>query len=60
MGIDTAVRDTKIGRLLLEIDALIDADETSDREATGGWQTFDDILAAAHVHTRDRCPTPPS
>ena len=50
---DTAVRDNKIGRLLLEIDALIEADETSDREVTGGWQTFDDIVAAAHLHTWD-------
>ena len=50
---DTGVRDNKIGRLLLEIDALIEADETSDREVTGGWQTFDDIVAAAHVHTWD-------
>jgi len=50
---DTAVRDNKIGRLLVEIDALIDADETSDREVTGGWQTFDDIVAAAHLHTWD-------
>src|SRR5580765_3098477 len=50
---DAVVRDNKIGRLLLEIDALIEADETSDREVTGGWQTFDDIVAAAHVHTWD-------
>ncbi len=50
---DTAVRDTKIGRLVSEIDALIEADETSDREITGAWQTFDDIVAAAHVHTWD-------
>src|SRR4051794_26919446 len=50
---DTAVRDTKIDRLVSEIDALIEADETSDREVTGAWQTFDDIVAAAHVHTWD-------
>src|SRR5437016_5657517 len=50
---DTAVRDNNIGRLVGEIDALIEADETSDREITGGWQTFDDIVAAAHVHTWD-------
>ena len=50
---DTVVRDNKIGRLVHEIDALIEADETSDREVTGGWQTFDDIVAAAHVHTWD-------
>lgn len=50
---DTVVRDTKISRLVHEIDVLIEADETSDREITGGWQTFDDIVAAAHVHTWD-------
>ena len=50
---DTVVRDTKIGRLVDEIDALIAADETSDREVTGAWQTFDDIVAAAHAHTWD-------
>jgi len=50
---DTAVRDTKIDRLVSEIDALIEADETSDREVTGAWQTFEDIVAAAHVHTWD-------
>src|SRR6516165_5242699 len=53
MFMDAAVRDNKIGRLLREIDALIEADETSDRDVTGGWQTFDDIVAAAHVHTWD-------
>src|SRR4051794_29692866 len=50
---DTAVRDTKIDRLVSEIDALIEADETSDREVTGAWQTFEDIVTAAHVHTWD-------
>ena len=48
-----AVRDTRISRLVREIDVLIEADETSDRDVTGGWQTFDDIVAAAHVHTWD-------
>jgi hypothetical protein len=43
----------KIGRLLGEIDALIADDEAADREITGGWRTFEDILAAAHVHTWD-------
>jgi hypothetical protein len=42
-----------IGRLLREIDALIADDEAADRQITGGWQTFEDILAAAHVHTWD-------
>jgi hypothetical protein len=50
---DTVVRDTKISRLVREIDVLIEADETSDREITGGWRTFDDIVAAAHIHTWD-------
>jgi Ribonucleotide reductase, small chain len=46
-------RSDKIGRLLLEIEALIADDETADRQVTGGWKTFGDILAAAHVHTWD-------
>ena len=43
----------KIGRLLHEIEALIADDEAADRQITGGWRTFADILAAAHVHTWD-------
>ena len=43
----------KIGRLLSEIDALIADDEAADRQITGGWRTFADILAAAHCHTWD-------
>jgi hypothetical protein len=43
----------KIGRLLGEIDALIADDEAADRQITGGWRTFADIVAAAHVHTWD-------
>jgi hypothetical protein len=43
----------KIGRLLLEIEALIADDEAADREITGGWRTFSDVLAAAHTHTWD-------
>jgi len=53
---DTAAeppRSEKIARLLLEIDALIADDEAADRQITGGWRTFDDILAAAHAHTWD-------
>ena len=46
-------RSEKIARLLREIDALIADDEAADRQITGGWQTFDDIVAAAHVHTWD-------
>ena len=43
----------KIARLLGEIDALIADDEAADRRITGGWRTFDDIVAAAHTHTWD-------
>ncbi len=43
----------KLGRLLQEIDGLIADDEAADRQITGGWRTFDDILAAAYVHTWD-------
>ena len=43
----------KIARLLREIDALIADDEAADRQITGAWQTFGDIVAAAHVHTWD-------
>ncbi len=43
----------KIGRLLHEIEALIADDEAADRQITGGWRTFADILAAAHVHAWD-------
>ena len=43
----------KIGRLLNEIEALIADDEAADRQITGGWRTFADIVAAAHVHTWD-------
>lgn len=43
----------KIDRLLAEIDALIDADETAERRITGAWKTFDDISAAANAHAWD-------
>src|SRR5579862_3350476 len=43
----------KIARLLGEIDALIADDEAADRQITGAWRTFSDILAAAHTHTWD-------
>jgi hypothetical protein len=46
-------RSEKIARLLHEIDALIADDEAADRQITGGWRTFEDILTAAHVHTWD-------
>jgi hypothetical protein len=46
-------RSEKIARLLLEIDALIADDEAADRQITGGWRTFEDILTAAHLHTWD-------
>jgi hypothetical protein len=52
---DAAAHGTsaKIERLLREIEALIADDEAADRQITGGWRTFEDILAAAHVHTWD-------
>jgi hypothetical protein len=51
---DTASRSShKIGRLLNEIGALIADDEAADRQITGAWRTFADIVAAAHVHTWD-------
>jgi hypothetical protein len=43
----------RIERLLAEIDSLIAADDTADREITGGWKTFDDIVAASHLHAWD-------
>jgi hypothetical protein len=43
----------KIARLLREIEALIADDEAADRQISGGWRTFSDILAAAHTHTWD-------
>ena len=43
----------RLQRLLREIDALIEGDEAADRKVTGAWQTFDDIVAAAHVHAWD-------
>jgi hypothetical protein len=46
-------RSQKITRLLHEIDALIADDEAADRQITGGWRTFEDILTAAHAHTWD-------
>ncbi len=46
-------RGATIARLLQEIDALIADDEAADRRISGGWQTFDDICAAAAVHTWD-------
>ena len=46
-------RSVNIARLLGEIEALIADDEAADRQITGGWRTFDDILTAAHAHTWD-------
>jgi hypothetical protein len=51
--VPTRATSAKIGRLLHEIEALIADDEAADRQITGGWRTFSDILAAAHVHTWD-------
>jgi hypothetical protein len=51
---DTApVRGAKITRLLREIEALIADDEAADRQITGAWKSFEDIVAATHVHTWD-------
>jgi hypothetical protein len=46
-------RGARLQRLLREIDVLIADDEVADREVTGAWQTFGDIVAAAHVHAWD-------
>jgi hypothetical protein len=55
LRVDMPARGTsaKIGRLLSEIEALIADDEAADRQITGGWRTFADVLAAAHIHTWD-------
>jgi hypothetical protein len=50
---DLPARSAKIGRLLQEIEALIADDEAADRQITGAWRTFADIVTAAHVHTWD-------
>ncbi len=47
------VSSDKIARLLREIEALIADDEAADRQITGGWRTFEDIVAAAHTHAWD-------
>jgi hypothetical protein len=49
----TPRQSEKIARLLNEIEVLIADDEAADRQITGGWRTFSDILAAAHVSTWD-------
>jgi hypothetical protein len=43
----------RFDRLLHEIDALIERDETDDRTISGGWKTFADISAAADRHAWD-------
>lgn len=43
----------KIARLLREIEALIADDVAADRQITGAWRTFGDIVAAAHARTWD-------
>ena len=43
----------KIARLVREIEALIADDEAADRQITGGWRTFADIVAVAYTHTWD-------
>ena len=46
-------RGGRIERLLHEIDVLIERDEAVDRGIMGGWQTFEDITTAAHLHAWD-------
>jgi hypothetical protein len=46
-------RSAKIARLLREIEALIADDEAADRQITGAWRTFADVVAAAHLHSWD-------
>jgi len=48
-----ALAAKRFDRLLKEIDAVIDGDESADRRISGGWKTFDDINAAAHAHVWD-------
>jgi len=43
----------KIQRLLAEIDALVDADESAERRINGAWKTFEDIEAAANANVWD-------
>jgi hypothetical protein len=38
---------------LREIEALIADDEAADRQITGAWRTFADVVAAAHLHSWD-------
>jgi ribonucleotide reductase beta subunit family protein with ferritin-like domain len=43
----------RFDRLLHEIDALIEADESADRRLDGAWKTFADIDAAANANAWD-------
>jgi hypothetical protein len=43
----------RIQRVLDEIDALVDADETTERRLNGAWRTFEDIELAANVNAWD-------
>ncbi|HEX4325062.1 MAG TPA: hypothetical protein VHZ77_10580 [Gaiellaceae bacterium] len=52
-AVTTPSGNDRIARLLREIEALIADDEAADRQITGGWRTFGDIIAAAHVNTWD-------
>jgi hypothetical protein len=40
-------------RVLAEIDALIDADEITERRLNGAWRTFEDIESAANANAWD-------
>lgn len=44
---------TRIQRLLAEIDALVDADEATERRINGAWKSFEDITDAANAHAWD-------
>ncbi len=50
---DTNPQAGRIDRLLAEIDALVGADNSADREITGAWRTFDDITSAANANAWD-------
>ena len=43
----------RIERLLTEIEALVDSDETAERHVTGAWRTFDEITTASNVNAWD-------
>lgn len=44
---------SRIDRLLAEIDALVEADESAERRIHGAWKTFEDIYRAADANAWD-------